>query len=209
MESSNEEGEDVFSIVCGDLGLGESTRSRNYLEMEQLRMLEQSCSQRASPANSKASLVLHQDFHDHQMSLTQLATPGLGNGFSSVSDPLLYDYKDMALSCHSSISGCISEYGAVTPVSDLEQQPFPRYADVPYGTSLRQHKQLFEQEVENLRRQHLDSSQVFHDTESTDKEKDPKKTKGKFFSLRSVQVLILKRNNSLSHNCRNWMKSVQ
>ncbi|GFR66042.1 coiled-coil domain-containing protein 125 [Elysia marginata] len=128
---------------------------------------------RASPAGSKASLTLHQDLQDHQIQLTHLAIPGLGNGFSSVSDPLLYDYKP--LSCQSSVSGCTSEYGAVRPVCDRNQEPFPTYADVPYGTSLRQHKKLFEQEVENLRRQHLDSSQILNET--TDNEKETKKTK--------------------------------
>ncbi|RUS83095.1 hypothetical protein EGW08_009127 [Elysia chlorotica] len=179
MESSNEEGEDVFSIMCGDLGLGESTRSRNYLDLEQLRILGQSCSQATSLANSKASLVLQQDFQDHQMGLTQLAIPGLGNGFSSVSDPLLYEHKAMALSCHSSVSGCVSEYGAVSPVYDVDHQPFPKYADVPYGTSLRQHKKLFEQEVENLRRQHSDSthSHSCHESESMSKDEDAKNTK--------------------------------
>ena len=177
MERINEEGEDDFSFFCGDLGLGESTRSRNYLEMEQLRMLEQLSSQQASPAGSKASLVLHQDHHNHQIQLNPLTIPGLGNGFSSVSDPLLYDHGANPLSCHSSVSGGVSEYGAVLSPSDGDQEPFPTYADVPFGTSLRQHKKLFEQEVENLRRQHSDSSQLFHET--TDNKKDVKKTKGK------------------------------
>ncbi|CAG5125975.1 unnamed protein product [Candidula unifasciata] len=35
--------------------------------------------------------------------------------------------------------------------TDLED--FPTYADVPYGTSLRQQKKLFEQQIDNLRRQ--------------------------------------------------------
>ncbi|GFO36264.1 coiled-coil domain-containing protein 125 [Plakobranchus ocellatus] len=177
MEGNGEE-EDVFSIVCGDLGLGESTRSRNYLELEQLRTLELSCSPRGSPAGSKASLFLQSpDLQRH------LATPGLSSSISSASDPLLYESRSVPVSCHSSVSGGVSDRGAITPVGEGEQQQqqsnepetFPTYADVPLGTSMRQHKKLFDQEVENLRRQHCDTLKTLEEKESG---KDSKILKG-------------------------------
>jgi hypothetical protein len=147
--------DDEFSMICGDLGLGQNSRSSAAVRYE----LQVSSSdtgtgpitvtQGTFSRQQKTQDGVNRDRNDFQcldehsgeVKTLSNKTPRTTSTSSSRKS------KKNALSrLKSSDSTCHSQDN----VESVEH--FPTYADVPYGTSLRQQKKLFEQNISSFRK---------------------------------------------------------
>ncbi|CAL1542153.1 unnamed protein product [Lymnaea stagnalis] len=158
--------EDLFNIVCGDLGLGETSRSNNYIQFEDL-----------NTANGHAHNYLSVSDSCLHVERSNPCT------FPEHSDEHATRLKCCYMQpCQNFHSHATDHSGLILKASlihsdDLNVHPsvenFPTYADVPYGTSLRQQKKLYEQQIDCLKRQFAASSAEF---ETSKNNKDSKKS---------------------------------
>lgn len=145
MENTSEE-DDRFSIVCGDLGLGENTR-KSYLNCELMNLGH--CHSTLSVSDS--CLNSHLKGLNYGSDLHSISSKECGANI----------WERKFVSCDHSCETLLSTEPLVTTntnttnlgVQGMGMEVFPTYADVPYGTSLRQQKKLFEQQIDTLRRQ--------------------------------------------------------
>ncbi|XP_025094594.1 coiled-coil domain-containing protein 125-like isoform X2 [Pomacea canaliculata] len=134
--------DDTFSTVCGDLGLGDGLRPTSYLQFELGFMTDEPSSSNGKEASSKQSQNARENGR-------------AGGARSANGDQGENQWQEKRLSSDSVsllYSGKNSREDMSEEVGETEQ--FPTYADVPYGTSLRQQKKLYEQNLGNILKKH-------------------------------------------------------
>ena len=139
--AKHDPGDDMFNVVCGDLGLGQTTRSSIYLNYHN-SLTERELFEKAR--NKKALKDVVVQHHDHGSKLFKQKANS--------------DAHSKAKSKTSNKSnGRLKNKQSALPNGgthdNIDMNIFPTYAEIPLGTSLRQHKQLYEQQVGDLRRQ--------------------------------------------------------
>ncbi|XP_070212518.1 coiled-coil domain-containing protein 125-like isoform X2 [Littorina saxatilis] len=147
--------DDAFNMICGDLGLGENSRSSASLRYE-LEVLSQSdspesfekCKHKplASGGKDYSDDVARRDSKSRSSSVEENHTD------DKAQSKLKSAQKDKSRrksesNSKSSKSGDESRNGG-------SEEYFPSYADVPYGTSLRQQKKLYEQNLGSIIEKH-------------------------------------------------------
>ncbi|XP_013087128.2 coiled-coil domain-containing protein 125-like isoform X2 [Biomphalaria glabrata] len=128
MDKVDKSEDDFFNIICGDLGLGESTRSSNVLKFDRKCYCVNNSHQNACHFNKVQSVFI--------------SSPTCAS-----SNPLT--------DCSCALPGNYATKGnleAMNSESNSDLEHFPTFADVPYGTSMRQQKKLYEKQVNNLRK---------------------------------------------------------
>lgn len=158
--------EDRFNIVCGDLGLGETTRSNNYIQFEDLNLANGYAHNHLSVSDSclhverskPCTFPEHCDENGLRLKCCYLQPCQNLHSHGT-------DHSGLILKGSTIHSDDLSVHSSV--------ESFPTYADVPYGTSLRQQKKLYEQQIDSLRRQFAASSSDF---EASNNNKESKKT---------------------------------
>lgn len=154
-ENSDIASDDAFSMICGDLGLGENSRASASLRYE-LEIL------------SESDLFVKSEKGKHE----PLATAGKGypedsGRIDSKSRSSSFEECSIPINKHKSGSnGSVSNRRRSSNSSSKSPKPgceekqceneeyFPTYADVPYGTSLRQQRKLYEQNLGSIIKKH-------------------------------------------------------
>lgn len=134
--------DEIFDAICGDLGLGESTRSSCYLNFENLKH------------DHNSDVCSHTDTKNHYGSSEQQSN---SKTFNLQRSHIIQDN---------------GQRHGTNAQPYVNSEDFPSYADVPYGTSLRQQKLLYEVQIEKLRKQ-------FAASQNEDAIKNSKSNKGK------------------------------
>ena len=160
-DNSDSNPDDAFSMVCGDLGLGEHSRSSSALRYElevlsdsDLLMKNSNGSVKSRPA--QCGKGLHGDVEQinckgRSASVEEPNSPDKSIGKQKLSEAKSRSPKHRANSTASASSGQEDENHT------RAEEHFPVYADVPYGTSLRQQKKLYEQNLGSIMKQHTNS----------------------------------------------------
>lgn len=146
-EDMSEDGDDLFNAVCGDLGLGETQKSSFFLNYD-LEINKYF----SSPAYCQLSNISHSE--SDLSSLQQERKHRVQNLFRK-------GFLNSVFSLGHSVKYAVNHEPAK---SDSESEVFPTYAEVQYGTSYRQQKKLYDQEMDHLMRQQSNSSPVPDDT---------------------------------------------
>lgn len=132
----SDKADDKFSIVCGDLGLGEGLKPGGILQGLNLPEFPDGASS-VTPSHNESTVTRRN------------SQPCQANDRDSVSRQTPERRKSLVFKSkpkrRSVDSGDISPSG---------NEHFPTYADVPLGTSLRQQRKLFEQNLGSLRKKH-------------------------------------------------------
>ncbi|XP_046554234.1 coiled-coil domain-containing protein 125-like isoform X2 [Haliotis rubra] len=128
--------DDKFSIVCGDLGLGEGLKPGGILQGLNLPEFPDGASNVTPPHNE--STVTRRN-----------SQPCHVNGSDSVSRQTPERRKSLVFK--SKTRGRSADSNDTSPSGS---EHFPTYADIPLGTSLRQQRKLFEQNLGSLRKRH-------------------------------------------------------
>ncbi|XP_059155418.1 coiled-coil domain-containing protein 125-like isoform X2 [Physella acuta] len=123
MDYSEKLEDEIFDAICGDLGLGESTRSSCYLNFENVKH------------GHNSNVYSHPDSKGQYGSLEQQSN---SKTFNMQHSHTLQD---------------TGQRNGTNTQLNVSSEDFPSYADVPYGTSLRQQKLLYEVQIEKLRKQ--------------------------------------------------------
>ena len=149
-------GDDMFNVVCGDLGLGQTTRSSIYLNSSSA--IEQDLFEKSRNKMALKEVVKQQ--HEHGSKLFKQKTKSATHSAAAA------DLKTSKPSRDSTSTRKSSNQSALLNgrCDNMDMDIFPTYAEIPYGTSLRQHKQLYEQQVGNLRRQLSNNQPAEEDT---------------------------------------------
>ncbi|XP_041370659.1 coiled-coil domain-containing protein 125-like [Gigantopelta aegis] len=135
--NQNKQSDDKFNIVCGDLGLGEGLKPGGLATFLQLDGIKDGSSCQCQSFISKAN-GSESRFSD------AVATPK-----NKQSKSLIGRSKSKSLSS-------ATESGS----AERCEENFPTYADVPLGTSLRQQKKIYEQNLDSLLKKHGCSASV-------------------------------------------------
>ncbi|XP_076469765.1 coiled-coil domain-containing protein 125-like isoform X2 [Babylonia areolata] len=150
--------DDAFNMICGDLGLGENSRSSASLRYE-LEVL------------SDSDLLTHSE-KQKRKSVTSA-------GIASMDDSKLLNSKSRTSSCEESSTPdrpatkqkpdskdkrLKHKANAKTSCKSGDEENgcgndehFPTYADVPYGTSLRQQRKLYEKNLGSILKKHTNN----------------------------------------------------
>ena len=162
-ENSDVAPDDAFSMICGDLGLGENSRSsaslRYELEIlsdsdlvkpergkqEPLATFGKECSKDSELFDSKIRSSSFDECNTSTKTLNKLESGSNG----SVSKRRPNSKSNSKLK--SPKAGCEGNHCDTGTGSE-----FPSYADVPLGTSLRQQKKLYEQNLGSIIKKHRD-----------------------------------------------------
>lgn len=160
--------DDRFSALCGDLGLGEGLKPGGIFRQNSSTSEAEACvykptSQSPSSDEKKVNKPLRSDVcHcQHNDSKITLSSTDCCNNtdFSDGCDPDSPKQASSSILKHlvhrkMSKSRSVESQGDCRSPLGTEKETFPTFADVPYGTSLRQQKKLFEQNLDVLKKRH-------------------------------------------------------
>lgn len=156
--------DDTFSIVCGDLGLGTALHTNTdcwHLGVGLITNgnIVNNTHSNTNISNDKKSCPSISELHCLEETNTNRQQSDVDN-CSPFCEQNCVSTSKMKIK-HQTTRGNISKQTSDFP----DGEPFPTYADVPYGTSLRQQKQLFEQNISTIFKKHntidTDIGQVF------------------------------------------------
>lgn len=203
-ENSDVAPDDAFSMICGDLGLGENSRSsaslRYELEIlsdsdlvkpdrgkqEPLATVGKECSKDSELFDSKIRSSSFDECNTSTKTLNKLKSGS--NGSVSKRRP----NSKSSSKLKSPKAGCEGNHCDTGTGSE-----FPTYADVPLGTSLRQQKKLYEQNLGSIIKKHRCS--VDKDSTPTDGESELNK---RWISFLLIQMYNLNYIDGKSFSCQ-------